>query len=302
MFDLNFNIILFALVFLSIEARTIKGRKNSAYPTVNPEIFTKNLPPKIILNSYENKTLDRIGGVVEVILNSTSYFFIADWGNSRIVKTDENGTLIKIQSTGNFFHKPVGITASKNYIYYTEAQQAFYQMDFDLNLKQTIKRNTFLETIWYDVTTDLLYIADEGPPPIDSPGFIYVYHVVNETYFNLISTITVDTAPYGLMVLLGNLYVGDENNNFIVYNNQLKQVTMVENICEEITEQEIWSILADVDGNIVFPCAETSEIVLYSNSTRSFTRATAMDSPRGVYLDSKSRLIVGTANHILIYY
>ena len=286
---------------ISIEARSVGKKANVNYPTVNTDIFTKNLPPKIILSTFDNKTIDRVGAVVEVIVNSTSYFFIADWGNSRIVKTDENGTVLKVQSTGNILHKPVGITASKNYIYYTEAQQAFYQMDFDLNLKQTIKRNTFLETIWYDMNTDLLYIADEGPPPIDSPGYIYVYRVINETNFNLISTITVDTAPYGLMVLLGNLYVGDENNNFIVYN-QNKKLRMVENICEELTEQEIWSILADANGSIVFPCAETNEIVLYSNSTQTFSRATTIDSPRGVYLDSKSRLLVGTANHLLIYY
>jgi hypothetical protein len=294
-----FNTLIAILVFG--EARVIEDKAHGNYPTINTDIFTKNLPPKIVLSTFDNKTIDRVGAVVEVIVNSTSYFFIADWGNSRIVKIDENGTVLKIQSTGNFFHKPVGITASKNYIYYTEAQQAFYQMDFDLNLKQTIKRNNFLETIWYDLNTDLLYVADEGPPPIENPGFIYVYRVINETYFSLISTITVDTAPYGLMVLMGNLYVGDENNNYIVYN-QNKQITMVNNICEELTEQEIWSILADVNGNIVFPCGETNEIVLYSNSTRTFTRATTIDSPRGVYLDSKSRLFVGTANHLLIYY
>ena len=291
---ITFNLI--ACIFL-----TIAFSVNSS-PTVNTAIFTNSLPPNITIGSFNNKTIDRIGGVVEVIQNATSYFYIADWGNMRIVKTDENGTYISSKSTGNFFHKPVGITASKNYIYYTEAQQAFYQMDFNFNLKKAIKKGAFLQTIWYDMVTDYLYVADEGEPPIDSPGFIYIYQVVNEASFNLKQTITVNTAPYALMLLLGNLYVGDENDNFIIYNSKYQVVKMVESICEQLVEQEVWSILADVAGNIVFPCGESSEIVLYTNTSESLTAVKTLDSPRSVYLDSKSRLIVGTANHLLIYY
>ena len=178
----------------------------------------------------------------------------------------------------------------------------FYQLDLEMNIKQTIKKGAFLQTIWYDRATEYLYVADEGEPPVGNPGFVYVYQVLNETNLNLKSTITVNTLPYALMSLFGNLYVGDENNNFIIYDKSFNILKMVRNLCQQVVAQEIWSILADANGNIVFPCGQANEIVLYKNETESLTAVKTLGSPRSVYLDSKSRLIVGTANYFLIYY
>jgi hypothetical protein len=108
----------------------------------------------------------------------------------------------------------------------------------DLNVIQTIKNGAFLQGIWFDIPTGFLYVADEGEPPITNPGFIYVYQVVNESKFILNSTIIVKNSPYSVMMVLDQLYVGDENNDFLIYNKN-SLVKLVTNLCNSLVEPEI---------------------------------------------------------------
>jgi len=67
-------------------------------------------------------------------------------------------------------------------------------------------------------------------------------------------------------------------------------------------EPEIWSILSDINGNVVFPSSFANQVVAYISKSQSFAKILTTSPPRGVYLDSKSRLIIGTATSLLIYY
>ncbi len=197
----------------------------------------------------------------------------------------------------NFFNINLIRLTSKLYLLENE----FVQLDFDLNLIQTIKKGAFLQGIWFDIPTGFLYVADEGEPPITNPGFIYIYQVVNESKFILNNTITVKNSPYSVMVVLDQLYVGDENNDFLIYNKN-SLVKLVTNLCNSLVEPEIWSILSDINGNVVFPCSFANQVVAYISKSQSFAKILTTSPPRGVYLDSKSRFIVGTATSLLIYY
>lgn len=168
-----------------------------------------------------------------------------------------------------------------------------------MNIVQKIKHGAFLEQIYYDLDTDYLYIADEGEPPIDNPGFVYIYQVIKESVFILNKTLTIDTVPYAVMNVQGKLYIGDENNNFLVYQNN-KEIGRELNLCTSLLTSEIWSIFADIDGNVAFPCFYDNLVYLYSSKGQyGFIIA---PEPRSVYLDSTSRFMVGTATSLLIYY
>lgn len=103
------------------------------------------------------------------------------------------------------------------------------------------------------------------------------------------------------MAILDNLYVGDENNDFLIFNRN-SQKKLVTNLCNSLVEPQIWSIFADINGNVVFPCSFASQAVVYINTNQSFASIQTLGAARGVYVDSKSRLIVGTSTSLLIYY
>ena len=103
------------------------------------------------------------------------------------------------------------------------------------------------------------------------------------------------------MVVSDQLYIGDENNYFLIYNKN-SLVKLVTNLCNSLVEPQIWSILADINGNVVFPCSYANQLVVYINKTQTFANLVTDGAPRGVYLDSKSRLVIGTSTSLLIYY
>jgi hypothetical protein len=78
-------------------------------------------------------------------------------------------------------------------VYFRKSDEEFYQLDFDMNVVQKIKHGAFLEQIYYDLDSDYLYIADEGEPPLDNPGFVYVYQVLKESVFILNKTLSIAT-------------------------------------------------------------------------------------------------------------
>ena len=55
-------------------------------------------------------------------------------------------------------------------------------MDFDLNVKQTIKKGAFLQGIWFDIQTGFLYVADEGEPIQIYFLKIYLHHIYSIFY------------------------------------------------------------------------------------------------------------------------
>jgi hypothetical protein len=164
-----------------------------------------------------------------------------------------------------------------------------------MNVVQKIEYGAFLEQIYYDLDSDYLYIADEGEPPI---SFVYIYQVLKESVFILYASLPINTIAYGVMSIQKNLYIGDESNNFRIYQNG-KQIGGKLNICPS-DSSGIWSIFADVDGNVAYPCSKDNLVSLYSFKEQ--YGSLIIPEPRSVFLDSTSRLIVGTGNSLLIYY
>lgn len=151
-----------------------------------------------------------------------------------------------------------------------------------------------LRGIHYDKYTDQLCIAD-------FTGKVFIYKVTNDVTFNLIKTLNMpnNNNPWSIIMIYNDIFIGSSNNNILVYNNyNLKQEYT--NVCPRV--QSIYALSADKNDNIVYPCYANNEVYLYNNATGNKAVLDTKSPAWFIYLDSRSRLLIGTEKSFLVYF
>ena len=259
------------------------------------EKYTK----KFSLTSYDGFNWEWLSGFEQVVINNgIATYYAVDYGSSRIVTFNQNWVYQSYQQL------PFNGTYTTKYVqesFYFSSDDYFYKTNSSFFVISNFhNKNAWYRQFAYDSRNSQFYVtAARDFKRID------VFNV----FCSFLRSIILENKPNGLVILNGNILVGDSSSNKISvlkkeYTNFESKVLSAKTITVNKCNNGISSITADSFGYMAISCGwnQTLVTVYDLNGTDMNAQITTLFFPFTTAVDSSGRYVVMTQKSLDIYY